>query len=290
MRELVKLAPYICYIQEELKESVDLMGDKPFIVRNDGQIFDIKYREKTFFTDHPYLIIRNSERSIKDIDNLLHDNFKSFEWLYEHTASGYTQKGMRMFVENVIANIDEIARNNEDKNKIISKLIPYRETSTTIFPTGSIEDIFNILININDATNQEFLRFRTQRSFYGGREVSIFFKVSSKGFDWGDIIEKIIFNNRHIIKDISIATDDQVMQYSKTYEADGVPIVMMTPEDFISLRHTPVIESLFRLNKNLPHRDILAEGGTHLECGLLTSPRHIKNLIEDINSKDWDIQ
>ena len=285
-----QLAPHENFIEHELREGYNLSGNKPLIVRNDGQVFDIKYNRRVFPIDHPYLIPRADEASLKDVSELIYNKFHCFIWFYTHTRLGATQKAMRYFIEHVVANIDYFAPDENDKNKLLSEFIPYRETKNFLFPVGEVKDTLTALININDATNQEFLRFRTQEDFYGSGQVEIFFKVSSKGFDWGNIIENIIYSHAPQIKNVSIATDDNALPYSKTYEVNGEPISAMTVDEFTTLRHTPVIKSLFRLNQKLPHYKELQEGLTHLEPGYLSSPRNIRYLIERINEGDWDIQ
>lgn len=286
-----KLAPYENFIEHELTEGYSLSGSKPLIVRNDGQVFDIKYDRRVYPLDHPYLIKDANHTSMQDVSDLIHNKFHCFTWFYTHTGKGATQQALRYFIEHVVTYIDHFASNEQDKENLLSEFIPYRETERRIpFPVGALEDTLTTLINVNNATNQEFLRFRVQENFYGGNQVEVFFKVSSIGFDWGPIIEDIIFSHAPQIKNITIATDTGALPYSKNYEVKGQPLIQITPQDFMELNHTPVVESLFRLNPKLPHYQALQEGLTYLEYKYLSSPRIIRSLIEDINKGDWDIK
>lgn len=292
MRLFETLAPHENFIEHELNENYSLSGDKPLIVRNDGQVFEIKYDRRVFPIDHPYLIKDANHTSMEDITDLLYNRFHCFVWFYEHTGKGTTQQNMRYFIEHVIAHLDYFAPREEDKERLLSEFIPYRDADRrrAVFPVGAAEDTLTTLININNATNQEFLRFRTQTPFYGGNQVEVFFKVSSVGFDWGKIIENIIYSHAPQIKDIIIATDTWALPQSKTYEAGGSPLIQITPSEFMELNRTPVIESLFRLNPKLPHYQDLQEGLTYSEIGYLSSPRNIRYLIESVNRGDWDIK
>lgn len=150
---------------------------------------------------HPY--IKNNNWDIKtNIEYLINKNPEALEWFKDNA-----------------------------KDKELLKLI-------NSFSVDMSEDDFN---RMNDLSNEEFCRVRTSnyKYKYGGNNGEIYFRISSKEFNWFDNIwDIIIFNSKKsFIKKITVMQDPQTFgtKTFKYFNSKQGLINNMNIEDFLSL-------------------------------------------------------
>ena len=265
-----------------LQENLILKSDSPYMMRNDGEVFKVEYTTKSFFIDHPYLIRRGVKANRNDVINILHSDFKYLQWFYEHTRKGETQKGIERFIFLVHQNIEDFVNDNEDLKYVLQRLSYFKDDEPFLFSKGNSLDTLEALEHINNTVNQEFLRFRLQSGFYNKNKYSIYFKVSSKEFDWSKLIDNFIISYRPVLDNITITKDEQVFEIATPYKSKGDTISAMPIEDYLSLNDPPLIESLYYLNVNNKFKKILREGKTLLECYSYSSPRALSKAIYEL--------
>lgn len=164
--------------------------------------------------------------------------------------------------------------------EIIDKFSPY-DTSYVV-SVGEPKDVYEALLHVNNAVNQGFLRFRTGEGVYNKSKVGVFFRVSSKGFDWSYLIAKVLMEYYYEIDNVSISKDPNTLGSYDNYKMNGENI-SCTPIEELNLKNLPFIESLFCLRDDLSFGDYLKQEKTLLECFWCASPRH---LTEEIIKKD----
>ena len=100
---------------------------------------------------------------------------------------------------------------------------------------------------LNDLTNQEFCRARTSnfKVKVGGDNGEIYFRISSKDFNWFDLIWKVVFEHRNSIKDVTVVKDTQSLggKEFNYYTINGKPLSHIDTEEFLTLKGNPVLES-----------------------------------------------
>lgn len=100
-------------------------------------------------------------------------------------------------------------------------------------------DLMNLL---NDITNQEFCRVRTSnyKVKFGGDNGEIYFRISSNGFNWFDLIWNVVNNYQNQIKNVTVINDKQSKGGKEfDYYYDHIPV-----NDFLTLKGNPIIEEL----------------------------------------------
>ena len=104
------------------------------------------------------------------------------------------------------------------------------------------------LNKLNDLMNQEFCRVRTSnhKYKYGGDNGEIYFRISSTGFNWFDLIWKVVNEFSNQIKKVSVLKDTQTFgTHGFTYyKLKGKDINHMDVEEFITAPGNPIIEQL----------------------------------------------
>ena len=99
------------------------------------------------------------------------------------------------------------------------------------------EDLMNLL---NDLTNQEFCRVRTSnyKVKYGGDNGQIYFRISSTGFNWFDLIWNVVSKFAKDIKEVTVMKDKQTFGGKEfDYYYDHLPT-----EEFLTLKGNPIVE------------------------------------------------
>jgi len=113
------------------------------------------------------------------------------------------------------------------------------------FKAGTVdEDAFTQLAN---ATNQEFCRVRTSnyKYKYGGDNGEIYFRLSSTGFNWFDLIWKVVNDFKNQIRFVTIMHDFATCGKQFNYVTDGKNVFNKMPVDeFLTLNGNPVVEDL----------------------------------------------
>ncbi len=268
------------FIKEELK----LRVSTPYMLRNDGKVIRVNYGKDDAVVDHPY-IIRDRDLSMRAAVRVaVLDRLQEVYWFYQNTGKERTRVELSRFFKILLDHTDFFFERGELSKffieEIISKFNPYN--TSYVVPVGEPKDVYEALLHVNDAVNQEFLRFRTGEGVYNKSKLGVFFRVSSKGFDWSDLIAKVLTEHYYEIDNVSISKDPNTLGSYDNYKMDRENI-SCTPIEELNLKNLPFIESLFCLRDDLPFSNYLKQGRTLLECFWCASPRH---LTEEIIKKD----
>lgn len=202
-----------------------------YMIRNDGKAIKV--------TVHPYA-------NPDDVEETLYAG----EWLYNNTLNNSIKDD---FLSLVHFWIDKDFNGSFDdcfdyvsnrKYKIISLDFLIRNKDKIL--SSSISKGSSLLDIINDGLNQEFLRARYGGyldSTSGSREMV--FRVSSKNFNWFDIIFNFVYNNRSNISQVTISKDPESTGIDNYfYKVGRVEINRLDIDDFIMLPGNPIVEEL----------------------------------------------
>lgn len=279
----IKESKFAQHHKFELEEAYVMSVDTPYMMRNDGVIFDLK---KDGLRDHPYIMRNPEEVSIQDITTLLSpQQLAAIKWFYEHTNSGYTQKNISMLTTYLYKYLNDLQERGEitttymkSRQDVISQYV-----NQTIFDsisnTDYIDDMLNELLIVNESVNQEFLRFRTGTNPHSSNKLSLYFRVSSVGFDWSDLIDKFIVDNYNRIADITISKDPWALGSMEAYAIKGQDITVMSAEEWISVGKDAIIESLFSIKRGGRINHYLQEGLSVSDIFWNCNPIHVAEYI-----------
>lgn len=110
-------------------------------------------------------------------------------------------------------------------------------TAQLINEFENIDDInekYELMNLLNDLTNQEFCRVRTSnyKDKFGGDNGEIYFRISSNGFNWFDLIWNVVNNYQNQIKNVTVINDKQSKGGKEfDYYYDHIPV-----NDFLTLK------------------------------------------------------
>ncbi len=198
------------------------------------------------------------------------------EWLYKHTQYDKVKKDCLDFIASYAdfmctSNIafGKDTSTGEERKKMLLKLIhnvPYRFLSEDFVESLSPEalsntvdiDDYNELINAE--LNQEFLRAR-YGGMYNSRNYSkeMVFRVSSRGFNWFDIIWEFVYENKNTIDCVTIVRDEESTGKSDVYSYRGEQFNAMPIDEFINLSGRPIIENMKRDEPFVLSSDVAAK-------------------------------
>lgn len=114
------------------------------------------------------------------------------------------------------------------------------------------EELMNLL---NDLTNQEFCRVRTSnyKVKYGGDNGQIYFRISSTGFNWFDLIWNVVNKFSNVIEEVTVMKDKQTFGGKEfDYYYDHIPT-----KDFLLLKGNPLVEEITDLTEKIEKHDKL---------------------------------
>lgn len=211
-----------------------LQKQTPYMLRNDGVILRCGQ-------SHPYIMT--------DIDE---NPYISFGDLFS------TNRGYR-YVLWFFDNTNDVSIKSHIQSLAISYNTVYglwaKQSWKQDFDVGDNEDtiitdkdeISSLVEILNRETNNEFCRVRTSDMYYQGNDSTIYFRISSIGFNWFDLIWQIIYDNRNIYDFVTIVRDDQstktINTMSMYYKLNGKRINNMPISDFINIGGNPIIEN-----------------------------------------------
>ena len=179
------------------------------------------------------------------------------EWLYNHTENDKTKQDilnlLAMYaINNDCIDVSTFAEYLIDKDylnikirfiqSIYNKLEKTMEHIMVNAQNGNIdEDTLNHIVI--DDLNQEFCRVRAGGQYDSdGSLGDIYFRTSSTGFNWFNIIWEFVYNKRNEISTVTIVRDKESTGEEDIYY-NKMPI-----DDFITLSGNPYIESVNRGN------------------------------------------
>lgn len=237
-------------INESLKSAT------PYMLRNDGKLLECGLL-------HPYFKYDIYKSDKAEIQRLINTDFQFVDWFYNNTQYDTTKRDITTFLT-LIYFSDEYSI--DDK----SKLEPYIDKECSQLG-ASVFDIEQLYEELNNTTNQEFCRVRTSSMRFGGNSNDIYFRISSVGFNWFNLIWKIVYENKSWISDVTICTDTQVKGKLDFYLINGKKLNRLNIEEFISLPGNPIIEN-YKFELNNTKCLIEQFGDIH--------PAHINNIYE----------
>ena len=223
-----------------VKQVTSLKVGKPYMIRNDGEVFELK-------DVHPYINYDVTD----DYNYLLLEEGKYADWwiwFYENTQ-----------IEDVKELIERALRILYTRWHLGAKSLP-KVYEKKIFPYFSIgeddiidgatyDDFINLADTASDIVNQEFLRCRVGGYYVNDGDANeIYFRVSSTDFNWFDIIWTLVNSvSKRGVKKITITKDNQALGVSDVIRCKGVAVVHLDVSTFLELPGNPVVEDLHKL-------------------------------------------
>lgn len=223
-----------------------LRNNTPYMVRNDGRVFECE-------SIHPY-IIYEPEDDLELMVSGIASNPEQLVWFYKNTLQKDTKERIIRCVQylaNILFFVDTHKRDdlswlgelNDIKDLMDTFHIQPKEITEVTYSTlDTLEELFK---ELNNLTNQEFLRVRTGGEYWEEGSEEIFFRISSVDFNWFGIIWQLVYDNRNRITNVTIESDRQSGRKEGlfVYVINGKAINHMPVEEFLTLEGNPVVES-----------------------------------------------
>ena len=214
------------FIFKKLQENLEKAT--PYMLRNDGVLFKCdRY--------HPY--ISNIYNDEDDLKSLVNERIEELLWFYENTNYEDTKEDIKIIVKS-------LCDFGENYLCTTEYLIDKFDITDNIYVCYDIKETIDFLHELNDLTNQEFCKVRTSNVKYGGNNNDIYFRISSIGFNWFNLIWDLVYENKNQIETVTISKDGRVRDFSlgDCYKINGKEINHISTDDFITLKGNPVIE------------------------------------------------
>lgn len=227
---------------ENLSETLE--NSTAYMIRNDGKIFKCS-------SYHPYIVMKDDKEMFdrtkkKDfiIDELFYDpkHYEDLKWFYDNTLN----ENVKHRIRKIIATL--IHFNYFDIDKLwdtIPDMSSYFDLDSKTSYSKNLDDVAYDINAVDDSVNQEFCRLRVSDMFLGGSSRDVYFRITSFGFNWFDIIWNIVLENN--IDTVTIVKDFKEKDAEKIYKINNISIDHLPKKEFIELKGSPVVE---KLNKN----------------------------------------
>lgn len=249
-------------IYEQLKKAT------PYMLCNDGKLLSCGDM-------HPYIKYIYEDTDKNQLIDLFTSRYYHLLWFYDNTNKDIVRKDIIDLVSAIITT-NPFNFNESILNKLKSDFVDIKQSFASKF------DIISAFSELNNETNQEFCRVRTSNIKYGGNDNSIYFRISSIYFNWFDLIWDLVYNNRHVIDNVTICKDQQTFGGRLQYYRHGNNILnAINTNKFLTLSGNPVIESN---KKDKEYFKSLGMGLTIEETFGTVHPKHncnCYNLIKD---------
>lgn len=220
-----------------------------YMIRSDGKAFPV--------TVHPY-----ANADVAEIEETL----AASEWLYNHTGDQASKKLVTDLWASYAAYLDPDVSGGEISStlKYYLKRLPYKVASPAFIDSLDFggakvyRDLTAINLAVNDALNQEFLRARYGGMYDTGSSSSMYFRISSTGFNWFPIIRDFVYSNRNQISDVTIVKDPEATgEQGKYYLHAGTKIDHLPADEFINLSGRPVFDSYKSVDTLYPNMNFI---------------------------------
>lgn len=263
----------------EIKNDIQtLFEDKGYawMIRNDGEEFAVQV--------HPY-----GSMDEDDVEETIY----AAEWMYSHTRHDELKKVILEFIacwiDDIYPDYSEVHHDEEPTRtvKLLEEIAerPYKFLSAN-FVNSHSDELNSITYNkgvktynsiINKELNQEFLRAR-----YGGKydtasgNGDMYFRVSSTGFDWFNIIYEFVYKNKNHISTVTIVKDEESTGYKDYYYSHGgVVYDHLNIDEFITQSGNPHVESVMNdLEK------MLSDGSSLTSTSLLENKNPLRVILQ----------
>lgn len=218
---------------EQLNESAQT---KAWMIRRDGKVFEVQI--------HPYGNPSDYEETLW-----------ASEWLYSHTANHETKDLILKFITTWV--YDECDFGEATVAEQLDKEIadrPYmfltskfvHSISNALEDVDIDEPVEELNVAVNSALNEEFVRARAGGEVNSDASLGeMYFRISSTGFNWFDIIWKFVYDRKSSVDTVTIKRDQEATGEESTYYRHGNKVFDRMPVDeFIMLKGRPVVENL----------------------------------------------
>ena len=181
-------------------------------------------------------------------------------WFYDNTAEPETKDKIinliaSFAIENGCDSIDEFFDFISEEESYGDTIINHEFLERV---SQNVSDAINLLkmASISDSTeynrevinrlNNEFCKVRAGGTVDSdGSLGDMYFRISTNGFNWFDVIWQFVYNNQHKIDTVTVVRDnDNFSKDFEVYRHNGKPIDKMPINDFISLSGRPVFEKM----------------------------------------------
>lgn len=231
-----------------VKDKNSLRVGPAYMLRNDGEIFDAgKY--------HPYINYNVTQEGGEWL--ILEENGKfSFwwQWFYEHTKNEKVKELVIKCIKLLYSLEMSTDIGVELPDNYVDVYSYFGISHNDFIEDVVVEDFTKEANELNELINQEFLRFRIGGYMRPkkGSEDEAYFRISSRGFNWFDLIWTLVYNNQNIIDKITVTKDEQALETSETIKIKGDMLLHYPVKDFLELPGRPIIEKLEKLrNKRI---------------------------------------
>lgn len=232
-----------------------------YMIRKNGEIIDCNDLEF-----HPYINSHvNNSNIAYELSNFLVSYTEQLYWIFKH-ASDKVKGELKELLQHISTylylysrdkNLQKLLISDSDvglASYIISELNIYPNTQEKAENSDTIyKEIMSLYEKVNTDFNNEFLRLRMGGMLDSEIDGSAYFRVSSNGFNWFNVIWKIVFDNKGVISDITIVKDFQSGKTFRTddyYIAKGKKINRMPTEEFLTLPGNPIVEDFGNDNES----------------------------------------
>lgn len=218
-----------------------LKDNEAFMIRNDGKVIPVNI--------HIYGDKDDAE-----------ETFRICQWLYDYTKESNTKNLIITFIKTYA--INELGALDSDLEDIIkllkdniydlnSDLVDSMSTISEDFidkhkeeiSKAKVKETYDLVEEINDSLNQEFLRARFGGMYDSNSDKTMYFRISSTGFDWFNIIWNFVNSNKNQIDKVSVLYDVESTGKSDYLTHNNQKIKEMPVQDFITLSGNPIFES-----------------------------------------------
>lgn len=267
----------VCGVEGELNE--ELNKATPYMLRNDGKCFECEGW-------HPY--ISNIYDDENDLDSLINERLWELKWYYDNSLVSDVKK----YIEILVKSCCEKDMNFKKDKQELFNIFNVKEDTYTCRDDN---ELYSMLNNINNLTNQEFCKVRTSNIKIGGDSNDIYFRISSIGFNWFNIIWKFVMDNAKDISSVTISRDTRVRDFTQgeCYRVNGVEINHLPTDEFLTLKGRPTIEAfkskLNVINEALPK---LASGKSLSDAYPNLHPKDVNGFYKKQIGEElaWDIE
>lgn len=271
-----------------INESMSIIVDKPYMMRNDGEVFKVEYKNRRI-AGHPYIVRNPEDISIQDAKISIMNGLDDIDWFFNHTKSKHTQDSISRFCEYAInVLLREMLNSGEASKQFVDKktaeLSKYITSSPNVVPIeGGEDEMLDALLIANESVNQEFLRFRTGKDPNNSTKLNLYFRVSSIGFDWATLIDNFILENYPSISSITITKDPWALGNYESYGINGKDIIILGVDDWLSYGKNVIIESIQKIKFGGKFNKYLKEGLSVSDIFWNCNPKHTSQYIKKVN-------
>lgn len=246
----------------------------PYMLRNDGKVLGCPRSQV-----HPYFI-GQSDLTKRTFWHLFMESLAngSLKWFFDNT----NKEEIRDLIKVLVAYTHDDLGTEFD---LVEDVSDFQLTGNEKKITH--DEAVAIFNQLEYELNQEFLRVRTSDMYVGGVDDGIYFRVSSVGFNWFNLIWELVYENRTKFESVTIVKDYDSGKGSNEegdyYSHAGIKFDHTPIDEFITIEGRPIIESL---DKSKKYKKKLAEGSSLYEAFGHTRPERIVTYVNSMRATE----